>query len=222
MPVTFPDGTTAEIVYPPDLRLEELSVYPDTYSEGGPEACGSTVHATRHDPLVGWIRGSEPLAEHLRQDDTVVALWEGTRDNEPYNYLVYRFGSWSALVPCTWSRQIEGDLAMLAENLDGFETREGLLVLDGRRPLVLHPWRDAASLFISSKDVILDLRSQCDPARQTVDKNPQDGVIQWCMDPAGIYLYANGFTPQGRDYLQRLVKELEVRNVEPSASPGQD
>lgn len=91
MPVTFPDGTTAELVYPPELGLEELSVYPDTFADGGRSGCGWSVSATRYDPLVGWVRGDAPLAEHVRRDGTTVALWEGTHDHEPYNFLVYRF-----------------------------------------------------------------------------------------------------------------------------------
>jgi hypothetical protein len=223
MPVTFPEGTTAEIVYPADLRLHEMSVYPDTFLDGGPRACGSTAHATRYDPHVGWITGHAPLTEHVRQDGGVVALWEGTRDNAPYNYLVYRFGSWSVLLPCKISAApLEGDLVMLAENLNGFETSDGLLVLEGTSPLVLHPWRDqhAPAIRFSDRDVVIDLRpssEQCDPASESGgDMDPLDGdmTVQWCVQPQGrIYLYANGFTPSGREFLQSLVSQLEVRNV---------
>jgi len=100
MPVTFPDGTTAELVYPPELGLEDLSVYPYTFAEGGPSECGWSVSATRYDPLVEWVKGDAPLTRYLRQDGTAVALWEGTRDHAPYHFLVYRFGPWSVLVPC--------------------------------------------------------------------------------------------------------------------------
>ena len=60
MPVTFPDGTTAELLYAPDLALEELSVYPDAFAKGGPSACGLAVYATRYDPHGVWIRGDAP------------------------------------------------------------------------------------------------------------------------------------------------------------------
>lgn len=161
MPVTFPEGTTAELVYPPELALEKLSVYPDTYGEGGPRQCGWPVYATRYDPHIGWITGQDPLIEHVRGDGTAVELWEGTRDNEPYDYLVYRFGSWSVLVPCQWGGSIDREaLAIWAENLHGRQSSEGLLVLEGTPPLVLHPWRDQNSptLRFSSEEVVIDIR----------------------------------------------------------------
>lgn len=222
MPVTFPDGTTAELVYPAKLGLEQLSVYPDTYADGGPDVCGYPVSATRYDPLVWWVRGDAPLAEHVRQGGTTVALWQGTRDHEPYDYLVYRFGSWSVLVPCKWDGDEEA-LAIWAENLHGYESPEGLLVLQGTPPLVLHPWRDqnGPTLRMSDDDVVVDLRplsGQCDPASGWGgDTDPRDGVVQWCVQPEGaIYIYANGFTSEGKDFLQLLVNGLEVRDVQPA------
>jgi hypothetical protein len=219
MPVTFPDGTTAELVYPPQLGLGELSVYPDAFADRGPRECGWSVSGTRYDPHAGWIGGDAPLAEHVREDGGIVALWEGTRDNEPYDFLVYRFGSWSVLVPCR-ERIDEATLAIWAENLHGHEASDGLLVLEGTPPLVLHPWRDqnGPTLRLSDEDVIVDLRplsEQCDPASGWGgDTDPGDGVVQWCAQPeGGIYVYANGFTGEGKDFLEALVDGLEVRHV---------
>jgi Tol biopolymer transport system component len=226
MPVTFPDGTTAELVYPPELALQELSVYPDTFADGGPRQCGWSVHATRYDPHGGWIRGDEPLAEHVRADGTTVGLWEGTPDNELHDFLVYRFGSWSVLVPCRWGGAMDQDaLAVWAENLHGHESAEGLLVLEGTSPLVLHPWRDQSgpTLRLSSADVIIDIRplsEQCDPARGWGgDTDAADGVVQWCVQPeGGMYVYANAFSAETKEVLQTLVNDLEVRGVRPPHS----
>jgi hypothetical protein len=222
MPVTFPDGTTAELVYTPELRLEELSVYPDTFADAGPSECGAPVHATRYDPHEGWIRGDAPIAQHVSSESgSTVALWEGTAGNRPYDFLVYRFGSWSALVPCRGPIS-QDELAMWAENLHGEQSPDGLLVLEGTPPLVLHPWRDqnGPTLRMSDQDVIVDIRplsEQCDPASGWGgDIDPRDGVVQWCVQPQGaIYVYANGFNPGGRDFLQTLVDDLEVRRVHP-------
>jgi hypothetical protein len=223
MPVTFPDGTSAELVYPPELALEELSVYPDTFADGGPRQCGWSVHATRYDAHAGWITGEEPLAEHVRAGGATVGLWEGTPDNEPYDYLVYRFGSWSVLVPCLGGGAIDQEaLAVWAENLHGQETPDGLLALEGTPPLVLHPWRDqnGPTLRLSGNDVVIDIRprsEQCDPASGWGgDTDAADGVVQWCVEPeGGIYVYANAFAPGGKDLLQALVDDLEVRGVPP-------
>ena len=32
----------------------------------------------------------------------------------------------------------------------------------------------------------------------------------------GIYVCANGFTPKGKDFLQDLVDDLEVRHIQPA------
>ena len=224
MPVTFPDGTTAEFVYPRELALEELSVYPDTFADGGPSQCGWPVYATRYDPHAGWIRGEEPLAEYVRADGATVALWEGTRDHEPHDYLVYRFGSWSVLVPCLWNGAVDREaLAVWAENVHGHESPEGLLVLEGNPPLVLDPWRDqnGPTLRLSGVDVVIDVRplsEQCDPASGWGgDTDAADGVVQWCVQPeGGIYVYANAFAAEGKDFLQALVDDLEVRGARSS------
>jgi hypothetical protein len=224
MPVTFPDGTTAELVYTAGLKLEELSVNPDAFAEGGPSACGSPVYATRYDPHGGWIRGDAPLAEHVTQDGSVVALWEGTWSNEPWNYVVHQFGSWSVLVRCQGRSDL--DFSVLAEHLHGFETSEGLLVLEGTPPLVLHPYggHSGPTLRLSSSDIVVDLQPHsdlCDPATGWDGDiwGAGDGVVQWCLQPRGsAWLYANSFSADGEKLLERLVSELEIRKVEPTAS----
>ncbi|MGZ8632102.1 MAG: hypothetical protein ACXWZF_14250 [Actinomycetota bacterium] len=67
MPITFPDGATAELVYPADLALEELNFYADTYGvlDGKSSSCGWPVHASPHDPRSGWVRGDEPLDRYV-------------------------------------------------------------------------------------------------------------------------------------------------------------
>ena len=45
-------------------------------------------------------------------------------------------------------------------------------------------------------------------------------MVQWCLQPKGrVWLYANSFTADGEELLQRLVSEVEIRKVEP-ASPN--
>jgi hypothetical protein len=215
MPVTFPDGTTAELVYPPDLGLEDLKVYPDTYVTGGSEACGPPVYPTRHDPHGGWLAGDAPLDQHTRPDGTTVQLWEGTHDHRPHAFLVHRFGSWTVLVPCL--EIVDRDhLGIWAENLHGEQSPDGLLVLRSTPPLTVNPWhdRDAPTIRMSDDDIIIDLRTaQCD-AGSGGDRGAGDGVVQWCIQPeGGVYLYANGFSAGGKRFLAALVEALEVRRV---------
>ena len=224
MPVTFADGTTADIVYPPELALEELSVYPDT-SIDGPEGCGWSISGTRYDPSVGWIRGDAPLVTHERQDGSVAALWKGQSSHEPHDYLVYRFGSWSILVPCqTASAE---NLAIWAERFDGYESPDGLLVLNAAHPLTLHPFNDRTSgptIRLSDADLVIDIRHS-EPCgslskERGGDTGAGDGVVQWCEVPeAGIYIYANAFSSAGKDRLKALVEGLHVGHVIRASSP---
>ena len=221
MPVTFPDGTSAELVYPQELRLEDMSVYPDTFAEiGGPSECGSPVYATRHDPHGTWITGDASLAEHVRPDGVRVGLWEGTRANRPYDFLIFRFGAWTVMIPCRGSIG-DAELAIWAENLHGHQSPEGLLVLEGTAPLVVNPWRDqnGPTLRMSDEDIIVDIQPGSELCEQSSgrggDTDPGDGVVQWCIQPEGsVYVYANGFTPAGEDFLQQLVDGLQVRRVQ--------
>jgi hypothetical protein len=220
MPVTFPDGTRAELVFPPDLALEKLNVYPDTFALGGPRTCGLPVYGTQHDPhgQRSWFVGKAPLWEHVRPDGQTVQLWEGTPAHGG-NVLVYRFGSWTVLVPCLDSAEPE-HLRFWAESLHGEASPDGLLVLDSTPPLVVNPWRNqhAATIRMSGNDIIIDLRTStesCDDGNGG-DRDADDGVVQWCIQPrGGIYLYANGFTLAAERLLQGLVEDLEVRRVRP-------
>jgi hypothetical protein len=221
MPVTFPDGSRAEVVYPPELALQDLSVYPDTFADGGPRACGASVSATRYDPHGegAWFIGDEPLWEHERPDGLMVQQWRGTSDHGG-SFLVYRFGSWTVLVPCLDSAEPE-DLRLWAESLHGDETPEGLLVLESTPPLVVNPWRDHPPVIrFSDRQVIFELSpdsAQCDQSSAGGgDTTAGDGVVQYCIQPqGGVYLYANGFSSEGRRFLEALVEDLEVRRVRP-------
>lgn len=223
MPVTFPDGTTAELVYPAGAALEAMSVAPATYADG-PQECGSSVGATRHDPQGGWVRGSAPLVEFAREDGQMVGLWQGTRDHEPHDSLVYRFGSWTVLVPCRFrsDRTDTAQIAAWAENLSGRESEDGLLILEGSPPVILHPYRDirsAPAIRFSDADAVIDLSATdgcLPPSEAGDDRDAADGVAQWCVQPdAGIYLYANGWNADGKQLLRDLIAGLEIRRVVP-------
>ena len=215
MPITFPDGATAELVYPADLALEELSFYPDTYGilDGKSSSCGWPVHASRYDPRGGWVRGEEPLDRFVATSDRVVELWEGTRSSEPYNYLLSRSGSWNVIVPCDSVMTIAGDTLKWAKLMTASESPDGLLVFEDAAPLDMHQSHEGATVRISGKDVVVDLssgRTGCE--KSSSDLGASDGVVQWCVEPAGgVYLYANAFKPAQESFLERLVTGLQIR-----------
>ena len=216
MPVTFPDGSTAELVYPSELGLEELSVAPYTHGtlKQGSDPCGWPVDATRHDPHESWVSGDAPLATHLRNDGGIVELWQGRRSHEPYNYLIYRFGSWNVLVGCRSQEVISGPLVAWANNLGGHETSDGLLVVTGLPPLAVPAVpHEGTTIQFSGKDLFFELRISQADCRGPADPGVGDGVVQLCVEPAGnVFLYAVALRPAAETFLEGLVADLEIRN----------
>ncbi len=212
MPVTFPDGTTAELTYPDRLALQDLNVYLGTYADG-PHGCGSQLDATRSDPHGGWLRGDSPLWEHMRPDGNTVELWNGGGGE----ILVYRFGAWSVMLHCQ-PNVTDQALATWADNLDGDQTPDGLLALVGSGPVHVNPWHDqnGPSVRLSDQHVIIDIQPQSDLCAPggSQDVDTTDGVVQWCPRPEGsVRVYAIADGTSGRDLLQALVDGLEVHAV---------
>jgi hypothetical protein len=211
MPVTFPDGTSAELVYPPELDLASLSVNPNTQGDLGRGSCGWDLYISTDREAAG-VSGSEPVAVFPGAAGDV-ELWSGDKAHGGY-WLIFRFGRWYVAVPCRHGPS-DGTLETWAATLSGHETAEGYLVLTSKPPLELHPFRDVGgpALLISGRDVIIELVAGS--TNTSDDRDPSDGVVQWRFDEGHIRLYANAFSKKIEDTLQLLVDELRIRNVEP-------
>jgi hypothetical protein len=211
MPVTFPDGTSAELVYPPELALESLSVYPNTQADLGSGSCSSDLYISTQEGSAG-VSGSEPVAVFPGVAGDV-ELWEGDKAHGGY-WLVFKFGRWYVSAPC---RRGPGDVTHeeWAASLSGHETTDGYLVLASEPPLELHPFRDVGgpALFMSGRDVIIELVAGSTNTGH--DRDPSDGVVQWRFDEGHVRLYANAFSKDAESILELLVDELRIRNVEP-------
>ncbi|MDQ3981685.1 MAG: hypothetical protein M3271_03280, partial [Actinomycetota bacterium] len=84
MPVVFPDGSTVELVYPPNLRLQELAARPDT-SGGAP---GKMVRAQiSHGGISFRVSGPVDCVEGPDGSELPVWRWKGRQD-----VLIVRFG----------------------------------------------------------------------------------------------------------------------------------
>jgi hypothetical protein len=213
MPVTFPDGTSAELVYPPELDLASLTVHPNTQADLGRGSCGWDLFISTDQGAVG-ISGSEPVAVYPGTTGDV-ELWNGDKAHGGF-WLIFRFGRWYVAVPC--HRGIGDEThEEWAASLSGRETTDGYLVLGSEPPLELHPFRDVGgpALFFSGRDLIIELVAGSTNTGE--DRDPSDGVVQWRFDEGHIRLYANAFSKDAKDMLQLLVDELEIRNVEPPA-----
>ena len=143
LPLTFPDGSTTEILYPPELDLASLGVTSASIAgslvDGGSGSCGFEFNVW-WSGLPRVYEGEDPLATYPGAGLQPVELWQGT-DGIPYQ-LVYRFGPWLATLPCDESHQ-EDRVAQerWSRSLSGQVTPEGFLVLEARYPLKLFPPR---------------------------------------------------------------------------------
>jgi len=211
MPVVFPDGTNAELVYPRNLDLGALNIYPNTQALIRHGDCGWDLFISR-DRLAAGVRGSEPVAVHEGTAGPV-ELWEGDKDHGGY-WLLFGFGSWTVATPCNEDPAKGGeDHAVWAGSLMGRETAEGYLILEAIPPLELHPDRGTGgpALFMSSPDVIIEVVAGS--TNTSEDRDPSDGVVQWRFKEGHIRLYANAFSKHPKDTLRAIVEDLEVRNV---------
>lgn len=96
LPLTFPDGTEAELLYPESLALGKLGVAPNIV-EINRRRCGSDPIMTPFHP-VGLIVEGKPLVSFEGLADSI-ELWKGAKGYLDH-YLVFTFGSWSVAMPC--------------------------------------------------------------------------------------------------------------------------
>ena len=216
MPVTFPNGTTAEVVFDARAALHEMSASPRTYVDG-PGDCGWELNATRYDPHLGWVSGAAPLRTYVRDDGETFELWNGTRDHEPYDALIHRAGSWSVILLCLHGEDMsDNTFETWARGLRAHETSDGLIVVDVVDPIEA-PTGDGTSsptIQFGDRNVVVELSSTGGCDHLHADQETNDGVIQWCVDPDdGIYVYATSFGPSGKEVLDALVETFEVRSI---------
>jgi hypothetical protein len=125
LPVTFPDGSTAELAYPPSLDLAGLGVRP--YWAG----CGGDFGFFHYDPY-GSLYEGPPMQTWTGADGQAVGLWPGVQGTGPLNHLIWHFGDWTVE---KYEYRDHGsspeELAACAEGLQATVTPDGWIVLDG-------------------------------------------------------------------------------------------
>ena len=233
LPVVFPDGTRAELTYPPELAVAELGVFP--YSSGSLRGrspipgrgdtvgrdfwvrCGelSDVRSLRND-------GRQPalLAEYKGADGQAVGLWK-LRANDPAHYLGFKFGRWAVLVYdyVGAGAMTDPEPASWAASFSGRETGEGFLILEGTGPLRLARAREHAGpelVFAAgnpTRDLALfpgECRAHRDQTRLINGKHVQwsGGFADWCLSNS-MRIHASGPS----DFVGAVIRKVAVRNV---------
>lgn len=226
MPVTFPDGTTAELVYRSDLKLAERGLRP-SYS-GDLTDCCFKLFAVDYEQTT-FVRGPD-LAQFPGADGTPVVLRAGAR-GDPDRYLVLKVGAWSVGIPEGRGTDALNDAqkAAWAAGLVGRQTPEGFLVLEGKPPVRMTPPGEAAgpSLRIGTilREGILAFPGPCDPPQgrrvRKINGIPvrlatRFGTLCYPNLPMALQIYGD------RDFIRGVVAGLEIRNVklpQPVAPP---
>lgn len=238
LPLAFPDGTTAELVYPQRLGLARLGTTP--YSSGtlhgrsefeGRSDFVGRDFLIRHeslDDLLRRLNGGVPpvqLAEYAGAGGSSVGLWDIEADDDA-NYLGFHFGSWAVLVydyaaggSSAGAQMTDAERAAWAQNFTGSETANGFLLLAGSGPLRLARAGEHAGpelLFAAdrpSKSFTL-YPGPCRPHRDqdhvVAGKQVQwsRGFADWCASEE-MRVHASG---RAR-FIEALLRNLEVRNV---------
>jgi hypothetical protein len=139
MPVVFPDGTRATLVFPSELGLEEMGVQPDVsylYREdAGPESLFEIIFL--HDPNASirtYVDGLEPITTIDRGPEIWMMSDEWDARNQLQGvWIRLRLESWTVLVASTTVEQA----VSVADYLRLRETPSGFPLVEAVGPLAL-------------------------------------------------------------------------------------
>ena len=232
LPLTFPDGTTAELAYPAELELAELGVFP--YSSGRLQ--GKSPTAGRADAVARdfWIRrgdvddilelrndGEPPalLAEYTGSDGQLVGFWDFGA--EETRQLSFQFGGWTVLVYdyVGAAAMTDAERASWAASFVGRETADGFLILDALGPLRLAAAGEHAGpqLTFSESEPrreILLYPGPCAP-HEDQDRLVEGRRVQWSGEFADwclsdlLRIHAGGEA----EFIGAVIRDLSARSV---------
>jgi hypothetical protein len=225
LPVAFPDGTRAELVYPSELDLAELGAtpYSSGYLRGKSPTPGRGDEVGRdfrifygdvHDVLAFVNGGASPalLAHYKGADGQTVGFWD-VRLNETPDYLAFQFGHWAVLVYdyAGAAAMTDEERASWAASFSGRETDDGFLLLEGVGRLRLARTGEHAGpeLAFGSAGELTLFPGRCTPQPKPVQR--RSGFAGWCLSES------MGVHATGRDgFIAALIAHLGVRDVERS------
>jgi hypothetical protein len=229
MPVVFPDGTRATIMYPRQVDLAGMALQPDVTLIWDGRWIGPIVFAYG-DPQRSLLAGRSPLAVHDVGGQRVEE-WNGRADQDIgygwHRWLLFRLPRWTVHVPVD-------HLMETSEVLDAVvpgTTDEGFVIVEVSGPGALaegygeaggpqlsfgdlHPLPDYVRT--SDDGILIDVApSECGDFDPTVQVHGD--YASACL---GGSLFVNGTsfsgTQESRDVLAEIVKGLGVEEFEPA------
>jgi hypothetical protein len=230
MPVTFPDGTTAELVYPPKLDLSGLNVQP--YSSGYGPGFGRDflVYDEPIREVIGNYEGAELLAEYDDGHGGTVGFWRLPPDGL---YLAFQFGSWTVLVydyAEEGAQMTDQNRALWATNFHGRDADDGFLLLEADPPLRLAQAGEQAGpeLQFWSRaggfSGVLLFAGECTPYHEGeggfddiemvngLAVSRDDEFADWCVPKASMTVHV--YQDPGDTFIDDMLDGLQIRNVD--------
>jgi hypothetical protein len=223
LPVTFPDGSTGELVYPTALGLAGMGVQPDVsflrVRDPGPRYELVFSHGG---PAPGLFKGDRPVGRYQTAQGRPVQLWPavehpGVLSGHSY-WLHYRIGAWTVLAGVA-DRAMA---AQVARNLDGRQTGDGFVVIQASGPFALsreYGEGRGAQLAIGDRSPLPDAivadpwrLIELSPARGSCHEEGVSGDHGTrCLGPprAGIFANISG----DPSWVKAVVRGLHARNV---------
>jgi hypothetical protein len=231
LPLVFPDGTTAELRYPPALDLAGSGVWPTISGAlGNDPGTGRDLVFTYGD-AAGLAAGPAPVACYRGPGGGQVELWR-TQDPDIRYWLLFRFGAWTvALWDGNAGRLLSHlERAAWARSLVGHETGSGWLRLRGRRPLRLGAEHDGdVRLRLGDLDprAVLLWPVRCRPPRRpgtvTIGGHAvavevgREWFASWCLPDAPMAVHAHD---ADGTFGRAVIQGLQVRDVRHAFPPG--
>lgn len=233
MPVVFADGSTAEIVYPPKLKIAQLGPQPNiavAIDKGK-----RLLHY--RDLLIGQFptrRLASGPAVRTYEGPTGVVKVRRAKDPEDFlSPLLMHFtiGAWNVVVHDGNAGNFMGpkNRRLWAENLDGYETGGGFIVIEPRPPLAFAGGPGGPGLLLHKCFRLVEFRlEECKDLKNarlakkqraevvngvTVHRseNGQTFYANWCTPSRQVSVYLDDHN--GR-FVDQAVRGLQVRNVD--------
>jgi hypothetical protein len=225
MQVTFPNGSTAEIVYPPDTDIAAMGAQP--YSSGQlSDCCARDFFVLFGGVPKGELVGEAPLKIYRGVDGSPVEYWRSGssgHDLKSDRWLIFNFHPWYVLVWDEEGSMTDQDLAGWARGLAAAQTRDGLVRLTASEPLQLAKAGAHAGpelLFSDRRQMVSFFAVACEPDPK---KDGKVVPLRGKTGPEAEWFASRCFVDQSmrmhvqsedEAFARRVIDRVEVRNVQ--------
>jgi hypothetical protein len=172
LPVTFPDGETTTLRYPPEMKIAQLGFAGDVGVEypvtNGALRCCSRVVSIRYATVAQVYGDAQPVKVYRGANGEAVDYFHASQAVDPVNatkqdYLVFQFGPWLVQVYDVQQsgdfelRMTDAERATWARSLTGTLDANGYLVLHAQAPLSIPHDQGQESGFGSEPGNVVEL-----------------------------------------------------------------